>query len=392
MSKTRKVLSVILALAMVFSALALTASAAYHYEDEKDAAANTQTWALSEPVKVNDTTYTVDVTLTTNYATGPIQFVVKNSDNAAVELKSAVVGSAIPAAYAASISFFNATGKVIIVPSTVGVETITASAINGVIATLTYTYAGTGSAEIYIDNNPKSETNVGGTLMAARMSDGDVVTGDLVTGQTVTNTDAKITPWTIGAAAAQPADLAIKAAYADSGIIIDTNKTFGNTYAGVVYGFTLPGNGATKVAQSYYSEYLEATNGGSIEVIKTPYVTRPVSYGTGSTIAVYNADGSLEKTYLIVLFGDVDGNGQINISDVTKSVDELDVAGTLALPQVMAINVKTQARGTDAAKAAALYTVAITDITEIASIVDAPVDIQVAMAEAHTTYSATNYQ
>ena len=390
MSKTRKVLSLVLALAMVFATLAVTASAANYYEDEESAAEYTQTWALGEPVDNGDGTFSVDVSLTTNYATGPIQFVITNSDNTVAVLSSAVtVGSAIPAAYKATASASNKTGKVIIVPSTAGVQTLTAQAIDGVIATLTYTYSGSGSATIAIANNSKSETNPAGTLIASRMSDGNIVTGDPISGQTVTDTGVERT---IGTAAA-PADLAVKAAYADSGIIIDTAKTFGGEYDGVVYGFTLPGNGATKVTQSFYETYLEATNGGSITVVATPYVKRPVSYGTGSTIQVYN-DGETEpsKTYLLVLFGDVDGNGQINISDVTKSVDELDVAGTLELPQVMAINVKPQARGTDAAKAAALYTVAITDITEIASIVDTPVDIQVSMAEAHKTYSATNYQ
>lgn len=390
MSKTRKILSVVLALAMVFATLAVTASAAYYYEDEESATENTQVWTLGTPVDTGDgLTYTVDVSLTTNYPTGTIQFVVENTDNTNVALSGVTVGAAIPATYNAVASYSNTTGKVIIVPQTaLNSDSITATAIDGVIATLTYTYSGTGGATINIEEAPKSATTTDGSLIAARISDGDLVTGDLITGQTATFVTNE---QTIGSAFS-PADLAIKGAYANSGIIIDTNKTFGNEYDGVVYGFTLPDNGATKVTEAYYGEYLEATNGGYLTVVNTPYVARPKSYGTGTKIQVYSSDDSLSKEYLVVLFGDVDGTGLINITDVTKAVSESDVAGTLALPQVMAINVRIPTRGTASARATALYTVAITDITDIVAVIDAPAEIQVALAEAHTTYSATNYQ
>ena len=65
MSKTRKLLSVVLALAMLVSVFAVSANA-YGYEDEN--AAYTQTWDLSEPVDNGDGTYSVDVLLKTNYA------------------------------------------------------------------------------------------------------------------------------------------------------------------------------------------------------------------------------------------------------------------------------------------------------------------------------------
>ena len=112
MSKTRKLLSVVVALMMVVSMFAMTANAAYYYEDEDEAAKHTQTWALSEPVENSDGTYSVDVYLTTNYATGPIQFVLTNTDTSVAAIKSVTIGSAIPAEYNATVSASKEKGKV----------------------------------------------------------------------------------------------------------------------------------------------------------------------------------------------------------------------------------------------------------------------------------------
>ena len=71
MSKTRKLLSVVVALMMVVSMFAMTANAANYYESEEDAATYTQTWALSEPVDNGDGTYTVDVSLQQTTAQAP---------------------------------------------------------------------------------------------------------------------------------------------------------------------------------------------------------------------------------------------------------------------------------------------------------------------------------
>ncbi len=326
MSKTRKILSVVLALAMILSTFAVSAFAAAAYESEEDAGLYNQTWALSEPVDNGDDTYTVDVSLTTDYATGVIQFVLTNTDTAAVEYTSIELGDAIPADYNADISAMASTKdpsalNVMIIPSTVGVSSITATPIDGVIAKVTYTLV-SGSADITLKDDAASETNPGGTLIAARVSDGNIVTGDMITGQNATIDVATVT--IKGEDAVLPSDLAKKAG-AEEGIIIDTAHTFGGQYAGVVFGFTQTANN-TFMSTTYLANNLEATNGGSLSYSRSIGKT---GYGTGTVITVTGLDGAT-KQYVVVIFGDADGNGLTNLND-TKAVQKaVSVSGTYA--------------------------------------------------------------
>lgn len=300
MSKTRKILSVVLALVMAVSMLAIGASAGY--EAGENATNYTQTWALSEPVDNGDGTYSVDVSLTTNYPTGAIQFVVTNSDSTVATLKDAKLGSAIPAAYGATINKSASKGKVVIIPTTTE-DTITAQAIDGVVATLTYTYSGSGSANIAIENSPKSETNVNGSLIAARMSDGDVVTGDMITGQKVISVGETRT---IGGSAAVPPTLAV---VEGTGGVIDTDRTElnvdGDTVTGYIYGVE---------PENYESvtDVFEVTGDGSIEVVANDAGSEA---GTGTIVNVLDADGEVVETYVLVIFGDIDGDGAITADD-----------------------------------------------------------------------------
>ena len=307
MSKTRKLLSVVIALMMVVSMFAMTANAAYYYESEEDAANYTQTWALSEPVDNGDGTYTVDVSLTTNYGTGPIQFVLTNSDTSVAAIQSVTLGDAIPESYNATLSVSKAKGKVMIIADTAGVATIEAEAIDGVIATVVYTYSGEGSAEIAIDDNAKSATNVAGTLIAARMSDDNLVTGDPITGQTVTVGDSVI----IGGGEAPTL------AVIDGTIgVIDTTRTSETcddsgtpldegVYTGYIYGVE-PEAGETVDA------VFEVVGDGELEIIATDAGSEA---GTGTIVNVLDANGDVVETYVLIIFGDVNGDGAVDLSD-----------------------------------------------------------------------------
>lgn len=311
---SKKILSVMLALVMVVSCVAVSAFAGY--ESEEDAALYTQTWALSEPVDNGDGTWSVDVSLTTNYPTGAIQFVLTNTDNTVAAIKSAKVGAAIPADYAASISVSNATGKVIIVPSTVGVDTITATAINGVIATITYTYSGSGSAKIAIKNDPKTETNAAGSLIAARMDDGDLVTGGLVTGQTVVSVGDERT---IGAASVAP-ELAV----IDGTIgVIDTGRTTIDADEGIECDGYLYGLDADNYET--VDMIFEVIGDGTMEIVANDAGSEA---GTGTMVNVVDLDGNVVATYVLIVFGDVNGDG---------AADALD-AGDIELHDSYALN------------------------------------------------------
>lgn len=307
MSKTRKLLSVVIALMMVVSMFAIAANAAYYYEDEEDAANYTQDWALSEPVDNGDGTYTVEVSLTTNYATGPIQFVLTNTDTSVAAIESVELGDAIPADYNASLSVSKAKGKVMIISDTSSDATITATEINGVIAVVTYTYSGSGSAEIAIDDNAKSATNVAGTLIAARMSDGDIVTGDPITGQTVTVGNSVI----IGGGAA-PELVAIDGTIG----VVDTSRQDADcddsgtglgdaTFTGYIYGVE-PENSETIDA------VFEVVGDGYMSIVANDAGSEA---GTGTVVEVYDNSDNLVASYVLVIFGDVNGDGAVDSAD-----------------------------------------------------------------------------
>ena len=291
MSKTRKILSVVLALAMVFSVLSVSASAAANYESAEDIAANNykQEWVIKE--KTNDgVNWTVEVYLTTNYPTGSIQFVVNNTnkDVAVFDYENVALGSGIT--YAADIKG-NANGKVLIIPET-SADTVTAPTLNNaLVATLKYTYAGSGSAKLTIDGTAKTATTPAGTLIAARMSDGDIVTGTPIVGQPATVSGEV----NIGSAAA-PSELVVKDG---TNGVIDTTRM-------CVYGIDIMDAGQT------IGDVFEVTNGGSIEV--TPS-NEGVEEGTGAILVAKDAAGEVIGEYVVVIHGDVNGDGSSDSLD-----------------------------------------------------------------------------
>ena len=308
MSKTRKLISVLVALMMVVSMFALTANAA-GYEDDETAAEYTQDWALGEPVDNGDGTWSVDVYLTTNYGTGPIQFVLTNTDTSVAAIDEVILGDAIPEDYNATVSVSKSKGKVMIIADTAGVATIVAEEIDGVIATVVYTYAGEGTAEIAIDDNAKSATNVAGTLIAARMSDGDVVTGDPITGQTVTVGEAVV----IGGGAAEAPTLGV----VDGTIgVIDTSRTSeycddsGNPVdEGVFTGYIF---GVEPESSETVDAIFEVVGDGELEIIATEAGSEA---GTGTIVNVLDLDGNVVESYVLVIFGDVNGDGAVDSAD-----------------------------------------------------------------------------
>lgn len=154
------------------------------------------------------------------------------------------------------------------------------------------------------------------------------------------------TPVQIGATA-EPADLALTEAGAAAGVIIDSNKTFGGQYAGAVYGFPKSSGASTFKNTKYFALNLEVTNGGSMVCYTSDgKTTASGNYGTGSRIKVLNADGTESKTYVVVIFGDVDGNGLVNpmdIGELTKCVSTAALAPNNSVKR-MAANCQVSAQ------------------------------------------------
>lgn len=376
---SKKILSVALALIFVISTFAVSAFAVGGAAFEEDADAYTQAWRLEE-LDETDGTYSVGVYLETNYKVGAIQFQIANDDGNAV-LEG--VDSEIFAAPDFDVQWTE-DGLVFIVPTPVDSGATAVDATTEIlVATLSYTLKdGASSATLAIVDDAKSEANPGGSLIAVRMSDDNLVTGTMIYGQTATVEEGI----TIGAAAA-PADLAVKAAYASAGIIIDKNKTLGGAYDGVVYGFALPDAGVSKLAANFYTDRLCDTTGAEITVVASKYARG--GYGTGTTIQVKEGT-NVVKTYVVVLFGDIDGNSFINAQDATRISAEFKTNGTFDLVQIMACNIVVAGR-TDAQKADGLYKTLIGDYTRFQQVVSGRLEIQVDMAAGHYTYHNAMY-
>ncbi len=281
---SKKILSVLLAVALIascFTVLAFAAGNGIGYEEDET---YTQAWALSVPVDNGDGTWSVDVTLTANYKVGAIQFEVTNTDNTNVRLTGFALSSAIPTAWNSESNFSNESGIVAIIPEPTEDAVDAIDCVNGVtLGTLTYTVTGDATATIKINNSPKSETNPGGTLIAARMEDGNVVTSTPIVGQVATVGDSRV----IGAA--QPAaDPVLKGV--DTGVVDATNF--------YVYGVPAGANAA---------DYFTVENG----------TVTFSGNGTGATATVKKEDGTEFKTYTLIIFGDVNGDGAITGADST---------------------------------------------------------------------------
>lgn len=165
-----------------------------------------------------------------------------------------------------------------------------------------------------ISTTVKTSANPSGTLYLAKNSSGhDTVDslGEVIDNATVTGAKTTIN---IGGGA-EPADLELTALGVTNNIKIDTHKTFGGQYDGAVYGFAqLAAN--TFMNTTYLNNNLQATNEGTLAFSRSIGKT---GYGTGTVITVKNSDGTDSKSYVVIIFGDVDGNGLINLTDATTA-------------------------------------------------------------------------
>ncbi len=379
---SKKILSVALALIFVISTFAVSAFAVGGTAFEEDPEAYTQAWSLKDLTPEGETTnYSVGVYLDASYLVGAIQFQIVNEDGNAV-LEG--VDSELFAAPDFDVQYTE-DGLVFIVPTPVDIAATAVDTAENkyLIATLSYTLKdGASSATLAIADDAKSETNPGGSLIAVRMSDDNLVTGTMIYGQSATVGEAI----TIGSAAAEPADLAKKAG-AEAGIIIDTVHTFGGAYKGVVYGFTQGANNATTfMTNAYITKNLEATNGGTFELTRS---IGTMGFGTGTVINVKNSDGTDACKYVVVIFGDVNGDGLINVNDIKPITAHISKKATFVANsvQMMAANCE------NSAIAALMHNANVNDIKPITTAIAKKGNIdQAALAAKMQGLSTNNYK
>ncbi len=315
---SKKILSVVLAIALVASCFAVSAFAlgglGFEELDENGVTLEgyTQSWELGVPVDNGDGTWSVDVTLDANYTVGPIQFKVTNTDNANVVLDGFTAnGDVVPENWMVDEVYSNETGIVALIPQP-EVDAVDAIDCTGgvVIGTLTYTVAGTASATIAIDPDRKTATNPGGSLIAARMSDGNVVTGTAIVGQDVLSVGPDRV---IGAAPSTPPTLQV---IDGTNGVIDTSRTNldeefeGTTCDGYLYGVSPIDDGET------IDGVFEVIGDGTMNIIDSP-LEFGTDCGTGTMVQVLDLDGAVVAEYVLIVFGDVNGDGEATVDDAS---------------------------------------------------------------------------
>lgn len=136
----------------------------------------TQEWSLANPREYMGT-YLVDVKLRTNYPCSSIQFKLNADNSEAVTLNSVTTGPALSSDYSA---FFSASSNMVSIYCTDYTKSVTS--VDGVVATLEFLYMDSEEVNISIENNPKTNNNLNGSLVALRY---DNDTKDLYFGQSI---------------------------------------------------------------------------------------------------------------------------------------------------------------------------------------------------------------
>lgn len=142
-----------------------------------------------------------------------------------------------------------------------------------------------------VTESAKTEENVAGMLYFGTTTSGTTITSipENVENINVTNASQSITITSGGTEL-----------IAESGktTVVDTTNKY-------IYGIT-PGDNV--------EDYIKVNN-GSFELVAN---SAGYTNGTGATVKVKNASGTIVDTYTVIIFGDVDGDGKINDSDKAR--------------------------------------------------------------------------
>lgn len=300
MTKAKKAISLIVSVVMLLGVLAVGV-----FANDNTGVAENGTIALSFDKASYNAGDTVKVTvkLTTDYYAATVSVPVQY-DSSAVKFVSGTTASTLFGAGDATKTVVNdaaAGGKtyvyVGVLPQAAGGAV--AQKANGVVlSTLTFTASKAISdtaAAFGVLNDQKTMTNLGGKLYVGSYKTSDVTSTVYTTGQKLTFPVMK------AAAAADPELILTEEG---NGAVIRTDLCTGSgDYAGCVFGIdTLNGENI---------EDFVTTKAGSIEVVANDQG----NITTGATILLKDDSGKVVATYVFIYFGDVNGDGAVNITD-----------------------------------------------------------------------------
>lgn len=300
MTKAKKAISLIVSVVMLLGVLAVGV-----FANDNTGVAENGTIALSFDKASYSAGDTVKVTvkLTTDYYAATVSVPVQY-DRSAVKFVSGTTASTLFGAGDATKTVVNdaaAGGKtyvyVGVLPQVAG-GAVAQKANGGVLSTLTFTASKAISdtaAAFGVLNDQKTMTNLGGKLYVGSYKTSDVTSTVYTTGQKLTFPVMK------AAAAADPELILTEEG---NGAVIRTDLCTGSgDYAGCVFGIdTLNGENI---------EDFVTTKAGSIKVVANDQGNMT----TGATILLKDDSGKVVATYVFIYFGDVNGDGAVNITD-----------------------------------------------------------------------------
>lgn len=301
MVKSKKILSLALAFVMALSVLTMGVFAA----KTTPTATFTVSASASEVATGDEVTITVKANATETFYAGPMSLPIEYDKSLFEYVADSATVANIYGESTTKSAVKAEAGKltVALTPSTSGA--VTAPDLNGAnLTVLTFklkAIGSTGSSTVAIANDQKTADNIGGKFYCGSFDSANPKTAELTEiGQTLNRVSATISYK--GGAVGTP-ELVLTARGTEMGTVIDRTSTC-NDYAGYVYGID------TLVDGESILDFVK-TDVGSVEVVEN----ENGMVSTGATIVLKDAKGEVIETYVFVYFGDVNGDGMIDLSD-----------------------------------------------------------------------------
>ncbi len=339
MVKSKKILSLALALVMALSVLTMGVFAAM----TTPTATFTVSSSASEVATGDEVTITVKANATETFYAGPMSLPIEYDASLFEYVADSATVANIYGESTTKSAVKAEAGKltVALTPSTSGA--VKAPDLNGAnLTVLTFklkAIGSTGSSTVAIANDQKTAANIGGKFYCGSFDSADPKTAELTEmGQTLNRVDTTISYK--GGAVGTPE--LVLTQEGNGAVIRNDLCTTSGEFAGCVFGIdTVNGENITDFV---------TTAVGSIEVVANDNG----EISTGATILLKDTTGKVVATYVFIYFGDVNGDGMVDGTDAGKieahdawilSIDE-DTAEFYASD----VNADTNVDGTDAGR------------------------------------------
>ena len=334
MVKSKKILSLALALVMALGVLTMGVFAA----KTTPTATFTVSASASEVATGDEVTITVKANATETFYAGPMSLPIEYDASLFEYVADSAAVANIYGAGTTKSAVKAEAGKltVALTPSTSGA--VTAPDLNGAnLTVLTFKLKAigtTGSSTVAIANDQKTAANIGGKFYCGSFDSADPKTAELTEiGQTLNRVDTTISYKSVGTP-----ELVLT--QADNGAVIRNDLCTGTgEFAGCVFGIdTINGENI---------EDFVTTAVGSIEVV----ANNKGNITTGAKILLKDTSGAVVATYVFIYFGDVNGDGMADGTDAVaiKSHDAWVKTFDDDTPEIYAadVNGDGMADGTD---------------------------------------------